>query len=207
VRRGTGPLPPMALQSSLYRSGSETQVGRHRRFSPTSICPWGRVERRRRQGGDGYEVRAAVGHCAASCRSPTAHGASIIAIQECVEKRILKLRPGFSVLRPHRGSFRVLFFGTMIKLTKDQMQWSQRESNRSGSKTIQAPRRAFKTISVTSRYLEAAKIASGGPQGLRRASRHLCAPQMASEGPQTLPGIPDDFAKPSCPHESSWVLP
>jgi len=84
VRRATGPLPPMALQSSLYRSGSGAQLGRHRRFGQTSICPLGRVERRGRRDGDGYEVRAAVAHCAARHRALTAHGASIIAIQEWV---------------------------------------------------------------------------------------------------------------------------
>jgi hypothetical protein len=80
----TGPLPPMALQSSLYRSWSAAQLGRHRRFGQTSICPLVRVERRGRRDGDAYEVRAAVGHCAARHWALTAHGASIVAIQEWV---------------------------------------------------------------------------------------------------------------------------
>ena len=54
------------------------QVGARRRRSG------GRVERRGRRDGDAYEVRAAVGHCAARHRALTAHGASIVAVQEWV---------------------------------------------------------------------------------------------------------------------------
>jgi len=144
VRRGTGPLPPMALQSShshtpsspppaptpagaresgrltvagvllaiLYRSPPEQapDLGRApaqcrqalivrlscRRLLLTppmhqggaggseEEAVGGDVGRSGRRVGDAYEVRVAVGHCEARHRALTAHGASIIAIQEWV---------------------------------------------------------------------------------------------------------------------------